>query len=295
MEKFEGVNLVFTMREILKAYSFGKTQFDTALELRMQDTAFVQDEHLRLLWVLVTLGEVRCYRLWDVMREGTVEHREWCKLQARDDIMVAAYAVTPYTTPGSMLFGDICVLCCEGRPFSLVEEAVPITAEVVHYADGHNVRLTPDEALEFESTDDVAGFTKEYPEDAVREAVGKQIARQNGAKNGNWVSHVRQLRNLRTFFEAKRICREIEAMPEPNGPGKTHYILPAPAWYFQMNQRDRDNFHDFIYFNSFSIGHTPKDGPIITVHAKDVQLERDELAAAAPPKPKKKTKTDRER
>lgn len=83
-------------------------------------------------------------------------------------------------------------------------------------------------------------------------------------------------------------------MEEPNGPNKSHYVLPMPDCFLYMTQKDRDNFFEFIPYRSISVGHMEgQEGLCLTVLSKEIQQERDEIAQSA--KPRKNRRKDMER
>lgn len=295
MEKFEGVSLITTMREIWKAHTFGKIRYAPYAELWMQDADFQFDEHLRLLWMLVLPDAVKCYRAWDVMRAGTVENRKWLSHAEQNDYMVSAYAVMPSTLPGPMLFGDIYTMDYQNHVLRVALHAVPMSAMVAHHMDGHETRLEPDEIDTFESADDITGFTKEYDEEAVRGAVSTEIINQENGRDGNWYSHVKSIPGQRLFFEAARITRQIDALPEPNTYGKNHFVLPAPEFINRLSDAEKDTFLSYIPYNSLCIvDGEDGQGPQLAIYGCEVMREREERAPSTSPA-KKKTTKDKER
>ncbi|MDL2327262.1 hypothetical protein LJC64_01175 [Ruminococcaceae bacterium OttesenSCG-928-A11] len=281
MEKFEGVALEPTISEILAAYSFGQMQRISNCMRDIYRARNEPDEDLRPLFMLALPGSAQCFRMWDVMREGTVENREWVSHMSQDEYMVAAYGVIPDITASDGLFGNIYALNYDKQVLRIMHDAVPMEAKVIHYSDGRDVRLTPDEAAAFEPTDDVTGFTSEYDEAKVRNAVQVEVINQDNGREGYWFDHTRVLRSQRIAFEAMRITRKIEGMKKPNSPSKTHYLIPAPDCLIHMNDQDRDAFFSLMPYRSYSYGQfQPDKGPYISVYGEEIQRERDEIRRA---------------
>lgn len=256
MEKFENVNVINVLKQIVKQNTSAFSSDFKIDEDFLRRMAASHDPADKVLLFMSRNHGTYCFREYDVLLLDSPQYTTW-QFYAEHPDHVLAYSVVLGEKKGRTIYGTIYPLNYKEYVTHISQIAVPADNILLRYQNG--ARRIPAktyfDSQPYPGLGDFTGF--EYiPNNPllITERREKEARERAKALPGNVTQHIRNIRDAMVNEEYARIRDTFYTTDKPNSPNGTHYMVSLSSRFQSLaSSKDMDHLFELLPFQSLNI------------------------------------------